>query len=126
MVESFLNLSSRITFTKGTWFEPLDEGAQFDLIVSNPPYLTEAEIQSAEPEVTGHEPLCALASGQDGLDDFRLIIKSVSDYLAEGGLLALETGIGQAEAIKAMTLKISLYGQSIKDLQERPRFFFAS
>mgnify|MGYP001180322829 CR=1 FL=1 len=121
-----LNLSSKVTFIKGAWFEPLDEGARFDLIVSNPPYLTEIEMQTAEPEVIDHEPHSALASGQDGLDDLRLIFKSVSKHLAEGGLLALETGVGQAGAIKAMALKVSLYGQSTEDLRKCPRFFFAS
>ena len=121
-----LNLSSRVTFIKGNWFEPLDEGARFDLIVSNPPYLTETEVQSAEPEVIDHEPYSALASGQEGLDDLGLLFKSVPKYLAEGGLLALETGIGQADAIKAMALEVSLHGQSVEDLSEQPRFFFAS
>lgn len=121
-----LNLSSRVTFIKGNWFEPLDEGARFDLIVSNPPYLTEAEMQTAEPEVVDHEPHNALASGQEGLDDLGLLFKSVPKHLAEGGLLALETGIGQADAIKAMALEVSLHGQSVEDLSEHPRFFFAS
>ena len=121
-----LNLSNRVAFIKGNWFEPLDEGARFDLIVSNPPYLTEAEMQTAEPEVIDHEPHSALASGQEGLDDLGLLFKSVPKHLAEGGLLALETGIGQADAIKAMALKVSLNGQSVEDLSERARFFFAS
>ena len=121
-----LNLSSRVTFIKGNWFEPLDEGARFDLIVSNPPYLTEAEMQTAEPEVIDHEPHNALASGQEGLDDLGLLFKSVPKHLAKGGLLALETGIGQADAIKAMALEVSLHGQSVEDLSEHPRFFFAS
>jgi release factor glutamine methyltransferase len=121
-----LNLSSRVTFIIGNWFEPLDEGERFDLIVSNPPYLTEAEMQTAEPEVIDHEPRSALASGQEGLDDLGLLFKSVTKHLARGGLLALETGIGQADAIKAMALEVSLHGQSVEDLSERPRFFFAS
>ena len=121
-----LNLLSRVTLIKGDWFEPLDKGARFDLIVSNPPYLTEVEMQTAEPEVIDHEPHSALASGQDGLDDIRLLFKSVSKHLTKGGLLALETGIGQADAIKAMALKVSLHGQSAEDLRKCPRFFFAS
>ena len=121
-----LNLSSRVTFIKGNWFEPLDEGARFDLIVSNPPYLTEVEMQTAEPEVIDHEPHNALVSGQDGLDDLRLLFKSVSKHLAKGGLVALETGVGQTDAIKAMALKVSLHGQSVEDLRKCPRFFFAS
>ncbi|MBL6828629.1 MAG: hypothetical protein ISQ74_01905 [Puniceicoccaceae bacterium] len=94
--------------------------------MSNPPYLTEAEMLTAEPEVIGHEPRSALASGQEGLDDLRLLFKSVSNHLAEGGVLALEAGIGQADAIKAMALEVSLHGQSVEDLSEHPRFFFAS
>ena len=121
-----LNLSSRVTFIRGNWFEPLDEGARFDLIVSNPPYLTEVEMRTAKPEVIDHEPHNALASGQDGLDDLRLLFKSVSKHLGEGGLLALETGVGQTDAIKAMALKVSLHGQSAEDLRKCPRFFFAS
>ena len=121
-----LNLSGRVTFIKGNWFEPLDEDARFDLIVSNPPYLTEAEMQTAEPEVIDHEPHNALASGREGLDDLSLLFKSVPEHLAEGGLLALETGIGQADAVKAMAIEVSLHGQSVEDLNEHPRFFFAS
>ena len=121
-----LNLSSRVTFIKGNWFEPLDEGARFDLIVSNPPYLTEAEMQTAEPEVIDHEPHSSLDSGQEGLDDLGLLFKSVPNHLAEGGLLALETGIGQADAIKAMASKVSLHGQSVEDLSGCLRFLFAS
>lgn len=121
-----LKLSNRVTFIEGTWLEPLAENARFDLIVSNPPYLKEAEMQTAEPEVIGHEPHSALVSGQDGLDDLRLLFKSVSKHLAEGGLLAIETGIEQADAIKEMALEASLHGQSVDDLSERPRFFFAS
>ena len=121
-----LNLSSRVTFIKGNWFEPLDAGARFDLIVSNPPYLTEGEMQTAVPEVIDYEPHSALVSGDDGLDDLSLLLKSVPKYLAEGGILALETGIGQADAIKTMALKVSLHGQTVEDLSERARFFFAS
>ena len=83
-------------------------------------------MQTAEPEVIDHEPHSALASGQEGLDDLGLLFKSVPEHLAEGGLLALETGIGQADAIKAMALEVSLHGQSVEDLSEHPRFFFAS
>ena len=83
-------------------------------------------MQTAEPEVIDHEPHNALVSGQEGLDDLSQLFKSVPRHLAEGGLLALEIGIGQADAIKAMALKVSLHGQSVEDLSERLRFFFAS
>jgi release factor glutamine methyltransferase len=121
-----LELSGRIKFLEGSWFEPLAERAQFDLIVSNPPYLTEGEMQTAEPEVVGHEPHSALVSGNDGLDDLRIIIGGAPKYLADGGLLAMETGIAQTEALAALALKASLNGEPIEDLSSRPRFYFAS
>lgn len=121
-----LELSSRVEFLQGSWFEPLTKNARFDLIVSNPPYLTEAEMQTAEPEVTSHEPHDALVAGADGLDDLRQIMSQAKAFLTESGLLAMETGIAQFEALQAMALKEELAGQSVEDLSGRPRFFFAT
>lgn len=121
-----LGLSERITFLEGSWFEPIPDGASFDLIVSNPPYLTEAEMETAEPEVVAHEPHGALLSGGDGLDDLRVILKEAKTFLAEGGLLAMETGIAQHGVLKELAESAGLSGESIEDLSERPRFFFAS
>jgi release factor glutamine methyltransferase len=84
-----LGLEQRVTFHQGSWFSPLGLGEQrYDLIVSNPPYLTEEEMATAEPEVVGHEPHNALVSGSDGLDDLRLIFKDAAEFLKPGGLLA--------------------------------------
>src|SRR5690606_10031441 len=68
-------------------------GRKFDLIVSNPPYLTDAEWLVADPEVKDHEPYGALVAPEDGLADLRKIICAAPQFLASGGLLALETGI---------------------------------
>jgi len=120
-----LCLTGRIAFLEGNWFAPLDENARFDLIVSNPPYLTEEEMGSAEPEVVGHEPHDALVSGGDGLDDLRVILGQAKAFLAEGGLLAMETGIAQHKQLQGLAEANGLSGESIEDLSERPRFFFA-
>ena len=120
-----LCLTGRITFLEGNWFAPLDENARFDLIVSNPPYLTEEEMGSVEPEVVGHEPHDALVSGGDGLDDLRVILGQAKAFLAEGGLLAMETGIAQHKQLQGLAEANGLSGESIEDLSERPRFFFA-
>ncbi|WP_269523930.1 peptide chain release factor N(5)-glutamine methyltransferase [Coraliomargarita parva] len=114
----------RVSFYQGSWFEPLPEGAPFDLIVSNPPYLTEVEMTTAEPEVTGHEPHSALVSGKDGLNDLRLILAEVAHYLAPGGLLAMETGIAQKEQLDVFSGRAGLKGQCLEDLSGRPRFYF--
>ena len=93
--------------------------------VSNPPYLTEQERTTAEPEVIAHEPHSALVSGADGLDDCRLIFKDAAAHLQSGGLLALETGIAQADALDALCEAAGLQGECIEDLSGRPRFYFA-
>jgi len=115
----------RIRFLEGDWFAALPEGGRFDLIVSNPPYLTEAELATAEPEVAAHEPHSALVAGPEGLDDLRRILQGAAGHLAEGGLLALETGIAQAEALRELAAEGGLSGETIEDLGGRPRFFFA-
>ena len=119
-------LAERVTFYEGSWLCPLGLGEQrYDLIVSNPPYLTEEEMTTAEPEVVNHEPQCALVSGADGLDDLRLIFKDAAAFLKPGGLLALETGIAQAEALNTLAETSGLQGECIEDLSGRPRFYFA-
>jgi len=121
-----LGLDSRVTFHEGSCWRPLGLGEQlFDLIVSNPPYLTDEEMTTAEPEVVGHEPHSALVSGADGLDDFRIIFKEAASHMKPGGLLALETGIAQAEALDALAAAAGLQGECMEDLSGRPRFYFA-
>ena len=121
-----LGLSERIQFLAGGWFDPLPPGAPFDLIVANPPYLTEAEMGTAEPEVAVHEPATALVAGTDGLDDLRKILTAAKEYLAPRGLLALETGIAQHAVLKEAATTRGLVGESLQDLSERPRFFFVT
>ena len=121
-----LGLDARVTFHEGSWWRPLGLGEQrYDLIVSNPPYLTDEEMTTAEPEVVDHEPHSALVSGADGLDDLRLIFKDAASHMKPGGLLALETGIAQAEALDALAAAAGLQGECMEDLSGRPRFYFA-
>lgn len=119
-----LGIADRINFLEGNWWSPLGNDATFDLIVSNPPYLTEAEMKTAEPEVIEHEPHSALVAGTDGLDDFRILLEGTPKFLANGGLLAMETGIAQSEALTDLAKQVGLTGHSIGDLSGRPRFFF--
>jgi release factor glutamine methyltransferase len=88
--------------------------------------LTEEEMTTAEPEVAEHEPLSALVSGVDGLDDIRQILKAARLHLSEGGLLALETGIAQHEALEPIAMEAGFSDvQSHPDLNGRERFFVA-
>ena len=86
-----------VRFEHGNWLQGVD--GIFDAIVSNPPY-----IPSADPHLAAltHEPLQALASGSDGLDDIRTIVAQAPARLAPGGWLLLEHGYDQAEAVQAL------------------------
>lgn len=95
-----LNLAARATFRLGDWCEGLEE--RFDLVVSNPPYLAEAEFEALEPEVRLHEPRAALAGGPDGLDAYRRIATGVGPLMAPGGHLMLEIGPTQAASVSAI------------------------
>ncbi|APW40852.1 protein-(glutamine-N5) methyltransferase, release factor-specific [Rhodoferax koreense] len=89
-----------VDFRHGDWLAPLrtEAGAeQFDLVVSNPPYIPEADPHLA---ALKHEPLAALASGTDGLDDIRRIVADTPAHLREGGWLLLEHGHDQAAAVR--------------------------
>ncbi|MFH1888652.1 MAG: peptide chain release factor N(5)-glutamine methyltransferase [Candidatus Omnitrophota bacterium] len=76
----------------------------YELIISNPPYIPIAEIETLQPEV-GYEPRIALDAGQDGLFFYRRIIKEAPRYLREGGFLIMETGFDQKKAIKNILQK---------------------
>lgn len=84
-----------VDFREGSLFEPV-KGERFDLIVSNPPYIPAADIETLQPEVRDFEPRSALDGGIDGLDFYRHIIRIAPLHLTSGGWLLLEVGIGQA------------------------------
>ncbi len=87
-----------VSFVQSDWFSALG-GQRFDLIVSNPPYIAADDDHLARGDVR-FEPLSALASGADGLDDIRRIIHSASAHLNENGWLLFEHGYDQAESVR--------------------------
>lgn len=78
------------------------EGRRFDVIVSNPPYVTESEYAGLMPEVRDHEPKGALIAGEDGLDFYRKIADEAWKYMSERAYLILETGCSQAEDVRSL------------------------
>jgi len=121
-----LALTDRVEFVRSSWYEAIPSGAPYDLIVSNPPYLTAEETAAAEPEVRVHEPVSALISGGGGLDDLRLIISGAARFLKAGGLIALETGIAHhGELGSLLTTAGFVAVESRRDLTDRDRFVFA-
>ena len=78
------------------------DGGPYDLIVSNPPYIAEAEIPTLMPEVRDYEPRLALRAGMDGLDCYRTLIPAAREQLKSAGWLLVEVGAGQADAVLAL------------------------
>lgn len=108
-------VSKRLEFREGDFLDVLKEGEIFDLILTNPPYIPDGDIDSLAPEVR-HEPRIALAGGADGLTFYRRLAGGVMQFLKPGGLVAAEVGIGQAEPVKDLFAKAGLTGiYTIKD-----------
>jgi release factor glutamine methyltransferase len=119
-----LGLRERVSFRSGDWLKDLDFEA--DCIVSNPPYLTDAEWASAQREVRGFEPREALVAGDEGMADLKTIIREAGPRLAKGGLLALEMGIGHAKALREYVAKNGyIEAEVLQDDTGRDRFLVA-
>lgn len=108
-------LGAKVTLHQGDLFVPV-EGMAFDLIISNPPYIPTEECRSLQAEVM-QEPAMALDGGADGCDFYRRIAAAAASHLRPGGVVLLEVGCGQAEAVAAM-LEASGFRCAVhKDLQ---------
>ena len=114
-----------VEFLRSNWFENIT--GTFDAIISNPPYLTDAEWESAEPEVREREPRNALVAENDGLADLEKILRGARERLAPGGFVALETGIAHHARLEEIARNCGFAEtKSVADLSDRPRFFFAA
>jgi release factor glutamine methyltransferase len=102
-------VAERVTFLGGDLFAPLPAGATFDLIVSNPPYITPGELAELAPEVRDHEPRVALDGGPDGLAFYRRIAADAGRFLKPGGQLLVEVGWTQEPVVRTI-------------FEERPEF----
>ncbi len=105
------------------WFSAL-EGRQFDLIISNPPYIAETDPHLSMGDVR-FEPGSALTSGPDGLDDLRTIISEAPAHLTPGGLLLLEHGYDQGPAVRELLIRHGFERiQTRRDLGEHERITY--
>jgi release factor glutamine methyltransferase len=88
-------VADRIEFRTGSWFTPIKNGEMFDLIVSNPPYIAESEMESLGVEVKNHDPRAALTDEKDGLDAYRAIYPQLAKYSNPHGMAFFEMGYAQ-------------------------------
>lgn len=118
-----LGVGARASFVAADWLDGID--GQFDLILSNPPYVASDEIASLAEEVAAYDPPLALDGGPDGLDAYRRIATRAGEVLAEGGRLLLEIGASQeaqvSDIVRAAGLKLDEPGPVWRDLAGRPR-----
>ncbi len=96
-----LELAARVRFYEGDLLAPLSPAA-YDAILSNPPYIPDADVERLAPEVRSYEPMTALKGGADGMDFYARLVEAAPQYLRAGGFLAVEAGIGQAQKIRAL------------------------
>lgn len=89
----------RLETRQGSWFDPIEVGERFDLIVSNPPYIESAAIETLMVEVRDHDPRLALDGGPDGLRPYRAIARDAAQHLTSEGVVLLEIGTGQGSDV---------------------------
>lgn len=116
-----MGLAGRTDLRQGDWTREdwtLNLG-RFDLVLANPPYVeTSAELS---PDVRNHEPAGALFAGADGLDDYRVLVPTLPDLLAPGGVALVEIGANQAEPVCDLGAAAGLESTVHRDLGDRNR-----
>lgn len=101
-----LGLGERSAIIVGDWAAAVKWG--FDLVLSNPPYISRDEIAALDIEVRAHDPLLALDGGADGLEAYRTIARALPGLLREGGRAVLELGIGQEADVARLLGEVGL------------------
>ena len=116
-----LSIENRVALLRSDWTAGLADES-FDLVVSNPPYIRTADIETLDPEVRDHEPRLALDGGADGLDAYRILAPEVLRVLKPGGLFALEIGADQSSDVETLFKAAGAEGvRTQKDIGQRDR-----
>lgn len=117
-------VADRVRFDVSDWFSAVS--GEYDLIVSNPPYIAAAEMDGLQPEVRLHEPRMALTDEADGLTAYRKITAGAAENLRAGGRLIVEIGPTQAQPVSVMMRNAGLSDvRVIPDLDGRDRVVLA-
>ena len=116
-------LQSRLTLRRGNLYQALLPDEQYDLIISNPPYIRVSEYSGLMPEVKDFEPPQALVAGEDGLSALRPLIEGAPQHLKQGGYLIVEFGIDHAEPVSEIARRTERFGppEIVIDYNSQPR-----
>ena len=123
-------LAKSMKFEQGDLFKPFNKHfrkQKFDMIISNPPYIKSSVIPTLQKEVCEHEPLSALDGGESGLDFYERIVSGVGSHLKKGGVLLMEIGNDQSEAVSGLLSRNGEFTsiRVLRDLAQRDRIVFA-
>lgn len=110
--ENAKDLNADVKFIESDMFEKITD--KYSVIISNPPYIPNADVDTLEETVKDYEPRLALSGGDDGLDFYRIIATKAQSRLYDGGALFLEVGIGQAEQVAEMLKNAGFASVEIK------------
>ena len=117
-------LKERLRFCVSNWFDTISD--QFDLIVSNPPYIAESELSDLSPEVSCFDPRIALSPGKDGLAAYRVIAQNARNHLMPDGRIIVEIGSAQAAAVSEIFTQNGYHEiECLKDLDGKDRVIAA-
>jgi release factor glutamine methyltransferase len=121
------DVADRVEILQGDLFTPLSADAQFEFIASNPPYVTDEEMDELQPDVRFHEPHLALRGGKDGLDIVRRLLVEAPSRLASGGAMLMEIAGEQAETVRQLYAETGEFepAEIAKDLGGRSRVVWA-
>ncbi len=121
-------VAERVTFLHGSWWDPVPAGADFDLVVSNPPYIDPSSPTGLAADVAAHEPPLALYSAPgDPVSCYRAILAAIGDRLRPGGSVVVETGLGASDATLELfrTQPCLVDATLVADAGGAPRFVLA-
>lgn len=123
-------VAKSVKFEQGDLFKPFSKHfrkQKFDMIISNPPYIKSSVIPTLQKEVCEHEPISALDGGESGLDFYERIVSGVGSHLRKSGVLLLEIGHDQGEAVSGLLSRNGEFTsiRVLKDLASRDRIVFA-
>lgn len=122
-----LGLDDRVELREGSFYAPVRDGERFDLVVSNPPYVAEAEADGLAPEIREWEPAGALFAGPDGTEVLVRLVEEAPAVLRGGGLLALELAPHQGERLADRVRETGAFDEPRlrRDLAGRERILWA-
>jgi release factor glutamine methyltransferase len=119
-------IEAKVHFSRGIAIDDFTSRRTLDLIVSNPPYIPDAEVETLQPEVRDHEPRMALGGGSEGLDFYRMIASQARARLTASGRVMVELGHGQELAVRAIFEGQGWFVESVvADYARTPRILIA-